>query len=55
MTPVHLPAPSVWPFVVGAGVGLVGLGIAISWLFCALGAVLFAWGLVGWISDLRHE
>jgi hypothetical protein len=52
---IHLPAPTVWPFVVGAGVALVGFGVLTGLLFAAVGLVLFAWGLVGWIGDLRHE
>jgi Cytochrome c oxidase subunit IV len=50
----HLPSPSVWPFIVGAGVALAGLGVATTFAFVALGAVLFIWGISGWIGDLRH-
>jgi hypothetical protein len=53
-TEVHLPSPTVWPAVVGAGVALIAFGIAISFYFCGLGLVLFAWGLRGWINELRH-
>jgi Cytochrome c oxidase subunit IV len=52
---VHLPSPSVWPFVLGGGLSLALFGVATSWLFTAVGAVLALWALVGWIEDLRHE
>jgi hypothetical protein len=51
---VHLPSPSVWPFVVGAGVSLLAFGVPTSVAFSALGGVLVAVGLWGWIEDLRH-
>jgi hypothetical protein len=50
----HLPSPSVWPFVVGAGVASAALGVATTFALCGLGAVLFIWGMSGWIGDLRH-
>ncbi len=46
---------SVWPFVVGGGVTLMAFGVATSLLFSVLGVLLLAWGLSGWIGELRHE
>jgi hypothetical protein len=51
---VHLPAPSVWPVVVGAGVSLGAFGVVTTYALSALGVVLLAWGLSGWIGELRH-
>ena len=50
----HLPAPSAWPFVVGGAVTLMAFGVATSLAFSLLGAVLLAWGLIGWIRELRR-
>jgi hypothetical protein len=50
----HLPQPSVWPAVVGAGVSIAAFGVATSFAFCGLGAILFVWGLSGWIGELRR-
>jgi hypothetical protein len=50
----HLPTPSIWPCVAGAGVALLAFGIPTAFAFCALGIVLLAWGLYGWIQDMRH-
>ena len=48
----HLPAPSVWPCTVGAGVTLLAFGIPTSLVFSVMGLVLMALGLVGWIREL---
>jgi hypothetical protein len=50
----HVPEPSVWPFIVGAAVTLLAFGVAANLIFSLLGAALLAWGLIGWISELRH-
>jgi cytochrome c oxidase subunit I len=52
---VHLPEPSVWPLTVGAGTSLMAFGVATSLALSAMGLVLLAWGLFGWIQELRHE
>jgi hypothetical protein len=46
---------SVYPIVVAAGIALVAFGLLTSYVFCLLGAVVFASGLGGWIGELRHE
>jgi len=51
----HLPSPTVWPFVLGAGVTLAAFGVATSFYFTVVGAVLVVWALAGWILDLRRE
>lgn len=51
---IHLPAPSVWPVVVGAGVSLAAFGVVTTYALSALGVVLLAWGLSGWIGELRQ-
>jgi hypothetical protein len=50
----HLPAPSVWPATVGAGVALIALGLATSLALSALGGAVLGWGIVRWIQELRH-
>ena len=49
----HLPAPSIWPATVGAAVALMGFGVATSLALSALGVLLLAFGLYGWIQELR--
>jgi hypothetical protein len=50
----HLPAPSLWPATVGAAVSLLALGVATTLALSMLGMVLLAFGLYGWIQELRH-
>jgi hypothetical protein len=50
----HLPAPSIWPATVGAAVALMAFGVATSLALSVLGIVLLAFGLFGWIQELRH-
>jgi hypothetical protein len=50
----HLPAPSIWPATVGAAVALMAFGVATSLALSALGVLLLAYGLYGWIQELRH-
>jgi hypothetical protein len=52
---VHLPSPSVWPFVLGGGVTLAAFGVPTNLFFTFVGALLVAWALVGWIKDLLDE
>jgi hypothetical protein len=51
----HLPSPSVWPVTIGAGVALMAFGVVTSLTLSALGVLLLAWGLVGWIQELRRD
>jgi hypothetical protein len=52
---IHLPSPSVWPFVLGAGVALLAFGAVTTLMFCVAGVIVVALGLAGWIGDLLHE
>ena len=38
----------------GGGTSLMALGVATSLALSAMGLVLVAWGLFGWIQELRH-
>lgn len=50
----HLPSPSVWPAVLAAGLALVAFGVPTSYAFTAVGALVVAWALTGWIGELRR-
>jgi hypothetical protein len=52
---IHLPAPTICPFVCAAGIGLLGFGILTTLVFSALGVLLIAWSLGGWIREMLHE
>jgi hypothetical protein len=55
MHDIHLPSPSAWPCVCAGGITLVLFGILTSWVLSAVGALLIALALAGWIGELRHE
>jgi hypothetical protein len=52
---IHLPQPSVWPAVCGAGIALMGFGLVTSLFFSAVGVLVMGWSLVGWIGELCHD
>lgn len=52
---IHLPKPTIWPAVCGIGIGLTGFGVVTSSFFSAIGLLVIAWSLVGWIGELRHD
>ena len=52
---IHIPKPSIWPAVCGIGIALVGFGVVTSLLFSAVGLLVIAWSLGGWIGELRHD
>lgn len=51
---VHLPAPSIWPAVLGAAITLLAFGVVTHVAFSLAGVALLALALAGWIGDLRH-
>jgi ABC-type uncharacterized transport system permease subunit len=51
----HLPQPSQWPVIVALAVTLVAFGVVTVAAFSAIGLVLLAWSIAGWIQELRHE
>jgi hypothetical protein len=52
---IHLPGPSLIPFVRAIGITLIVIGVTIDWLFSAAGAVIFIVTLTRWIRDTRHD
>lgn len=49
---VHLPSPSVFPMVAAAGVTLLLFGVVTSAAFMALGIVLLALAVIGWVGEV---
>ena len=45
----HLPAPSIWPVVLAAGLTLAAFGITTFWVFSAFGLLLFVIATAGWV------
>jgi len=51
----HLPSPTLWPLTMAGGIALLCLGVVTSYLISLTGILIVAWGLVGWIADLRRD
>ena len=51
---LDLPAPTSWPAVMALAVTFLARGLLASSLIVAVGVILFAVALYGWIGDLRH-
>ncbi len=49
---VEMPAPTVWPLVMAAGITLSAAGLVTNWAISAFGAVALIGGLAGWIREL---
>jgi hypothetical protein len=53
---VHLPAPTVWPFVLALGISLMLAGMVTHWVISFLGFVLVLRSAIGWYYEvLPHE
>lgn len=52
---IHLPGPTILPFVMAIGITLTVIGTTITWLFSALGIVIFLVTLLMWIRDTRRD
>ena len=52
---IHLPGPTLIPFVSAIGLTLIVIGTTIDWIFSAIGAVIFIITTVMWIRDTRRD
>ena len=52
---VHLPPPSYLPVLFALGVTIIVVGIVLSWIMVAVGAIIALWVLVKWIRAVRVE
>jgi hypothetical protein len=50
-----MPAPTAWPVVLAFGVTLIVAGLVTSLSVTVVGALLAAWGAVGWFKDVLPE
>ena len=52
---IHLPGPSIIPFMMSLGITATVVGTTIDWIWTVLGLIIFLVTLVIWIRDTRHE
>jgi Cytochrome c oxidase subunit IV len=52
---IHLPGPSILPFVTAIGLTMTVIGTTIAWWITIVGAIIFLIAVVGWIRDTRRD
>ena len=52
---IHLPGPSLVPFLNAVGISLAIVGITTFWIVSAAGILLFVFTLIRWIRDVRRD
>jgi hypothetical protein len=52
---LHLPGPSIVPFLNALGLSLVLVGLTTWWVYSAIGMAVFVWTTIRWIADTRRE
>lgn len=52
---IHLPGPTLIPFVSAIGITLIVIGTTINWLFSVIGGVILIVTTVIWIRNTRRD
>ena len=52
---IHLPGPSLVPFLNAVGISLAIVGITTFWIVSVAGILLFVFTLIRWIRDVRRD
>jgi hypothetical protein len=52
---IHLPGPSLIPFMSAIGITLIVIGTTITWILSALGGIILIWTTIRWIRDTRRD
>lgn len=52
---IHLPGPTLIPFMMGLGITLIVIGTTITWLLSIIGGIIFLICLYRWIQDTRRD
>jgi hypothetical protein len=52
---IHLPGPSLIPFISAIGITLIVVGTTIDWIFSAIGVAIVVVTTIRWIRDTRRD
>ena len=52
---IHIPGPSIIPFVSAIAITLIVIGTTIDWILSAIGGVIFIVTTIRWIQDTRRD
>jgi uncharacterized RDD family membrane protein YckC len=52
---IHLPEPAFTPVVLAFGIAVIVIGVVLTWVLVAIGAVIALVALTRWIRQTREE
>ena len=52
---VHLPGPTILPFVCAIAITLIVIGTTLGWYLSAVGGVVLIVAVIRWIGDTRRD
>jgi hypothetical protein len=52
---IHLPGPTILPFVCAIGITLIVIGTTITWILTIIGAIIFLVTVLMWVRDTRRD
>ncbi len=52
---IHLPGPSLIPFMSAIGITLIVIGTTITPILSIIGGIIFIWTTIRWIKDTRRD
>jgi hypothetical protein len=52
---VHIPGPSILPFVAAVAITLIVIGTTLGWYLSAVGGVVLIVVVIRWIGDTRRD
>jgi hypothetical protein len=52
---VHLPGPTLLPFLTAIAITLIVVGTTLGWIFSIIGAVMLIGLIIRWVGDTRRD
>jgi hypothetical protein len=52
---IHLPGPSLLPFVCAIAITLIVVGTTLGWIFSIVGLVILVVAVIKWIGETRRD
>ncbi len=52
---IHLPGPTILPFVTAIAITLIVVGTTLTWIISGIGAVILVVAVIKWVGDTRRD
>jgi hypothetical protein len=52
---IHLPGPTLIPFLTAIAITLIVIGTTLGWVFSIIGAVMLIGLIIRWVGDTRRD